>query len=120
MLGVQFFFVFYFMANFPFKNYIHNYRAGLIHITVLVILLTSNYYSSMKLNTPMSIKSRLYGQAIIKLSLIGLCVGLSLIRHSMSYGYVSAGINQEGKFMRKILFKLIKFQLLKTANSKKV
>jgi hypothetical protein len=59
------FFSLYFIVELPFDNFLHNYRAGIIHLTTFIIMLVSNYYGSMKLNTPMSIKSRLHGVAIL-------------------------------------------------------
>jgi len=44
------FFVISFITNLPFKHYLHNYRAGFIHIGTLIILLVANYYRSMKMN----------------------------------------------------------------------
>ena len=58
-------FILYFITNLPFENAIQNYRAGLIHGTMLYTLLTTNYYRSMKSNTPLEVKGRLYTAAII-------------------------------------------------------
>ncbi len=44
-------FMMYHIINLPFSNFVHNYRSGLIHMTMLYILLTTNYYRGMKSTT---------------------------------------------------------------------
>jgi hypothetical protein len=46
-------FMMYHIINLPFSNFVQNYRSGLIHITMLYILLTTNYYRGMKSTTPL-------------------------------------------------------------------
>lgn len=58
-------FVMYFIINLPFRESIQNYRCGLINITALVILATTNYYRGMKSTTPLSIKGKIFTPAII-------------------------------------------------------
>ena len=76
-LGFQIFFILYFIINLPYKSTLHNYRSGIIHLTTFSILLSSNYYRSMKMNTSYTEKSRAHGLAIIELAMIGLSVGIS-------------------------------------------
>lgn len=65
--------------NLPFKDYYQNYRACIIHVSFLIILLVSNYYRSMKLNTEMEVKSRLHNAAILELVVIGLSATISMV-----------------------------------------
>ena len=51
-LGISIAFFIYVLVNLPFIDYYQNYRTGLIHFTTIFILLTANYYRSMKANTP--------------------------------------------------------------------
>ena len=39
----------------------------------------ANYYTTMKINTPLNIKSRIYTPVIIVLVLIGCCIFVSLL-----------------------------------------
>lgn len=64
VLSVSLFFNMYFIINLPFADWYQNYRAGLCHVTQLVILLASNYYRSMKSTTPMEVKYKLHSFAI--------------------------------------------------------
>lgn len=66
------------MINLPFSEALQNYRACLCHITQLVILLTTNYYRSMKSNTPMIVKAHIHTPAIIEIVMITLCVFMGL------------------------------------------
>ncbi len=79
IMGFSFVFLMYFIVNLPFSNVFQNYRAGLIHLTMLYILLTTNYYRSMKSNTPMNIKGRIYTPAVIELILLISCIAVSFI-----------------------------------------
>ena len=47
-LGFYMIYVMYNIINLPFKSTLQNYRACLCHVTQLIILLTTNYYRSMK------------------------------------------------------------------------
>lgn len=67
----------YNLINLPFSDALQNYRCNVIHVTQLVILATANYYRSMKINTPMNIKARIYTPAILELVLIVMCVIVS-------------------------------------------
>ena len=64
-LGLALAFVMFAIVNLPFTDPIQNYRAGLIHLTMLFTLLTTNYYRTMKSNTPLAVKGRIYAPAII-------------------------------------------------------
>jgi hypothetical protein len=50
-----------------------------VHITSLIIILTSNYYRSMKINTEIGVKGRMYGLPGLQLAMIGICVLLSIL-----------------------------------------
>lgn len=67
MISLAFIFIFmlYNGSWLPFKNVYQNYRSHLIYLTELIILLTSNYYRSMKANTPLNVKGKLFHLAII-------------------------------------------------------
>jgi hypothetical protein len=65
ILGVSLIFMLYVIVNLPFISVYQNYRAGFIHITMLVTLLVTNYYRSMKSNTPIDIKSKIFTPALI-------------------------------------------------------
>lgn len=79
MLGISFIFALYVMINLPFTDYIQNYRTVLIQGTLIYILLTADYYRTMKSNTPMTIKGRIYGPAIVELVLMALCIAVSMV-----------------------------------------
>lgn len=79
ILGFSLMFMLYMMVNLPFTNVYQNYRCGLIHFTMFFTLLTANYYRSMKSNTPMEVKGRIYTPAVIELVLIVCCIGISSV-----------------------------------------
>lgn len=54
VLFISMTFILFNIINLPFKSVVHNYRANLIHLTQLVILLVANYYRSMKANTALN------------------------------------------------------------------
>jgi hypothetical protein len=64
-MGISLAFFMYVMINLPFKDASQNYRTCLCHATMLVILFTTNYYRTMKDNTPMQIKASIFTPAII-------------------------------------------------------
>ena len=55
----------YNIINLPFDDFIHNYRACIIHLSTLIILLIANYYGSMKTNVEIQIKSKLHTAAYV-------------------------------------------------------
>lgn len=77
VLGISMMFMLYIIVNLPFISVYQNYRAGFIHVTMLVTLLVTNYYRSMKSNTPMEIKGKIFSPALIELALILISVGVS-------------------------------------------
>lgn len=79
ILALTLAYLLYFIINLPFTDWFQNYRAGLCHLTQLIILLTANYYRSMKSNTPLSIKSRQHTFAVVELVMILLCVVVSAV-----------------------------------------
>lgn len=79
VLAFSLFFIMYNIINLPFMSAIQNYRSNIIHITQLVILLSANYYRSMKLNTPIQVKSKLTTVSIIELIMISICVLISAL-----------------------------------------
>ena len=72
-------FMLYTIVNLPFTNVFQNYRCSLIHLTMLYTLLTTNYYRSMKSTTPIEVKGRIYGPAIVELILMVTCIGISFV-----------------------------------------
>ena len=79
ILAIAIIFVMYNLINLPFNDALQNYRACLCHITMLVILLTTNYYRSMKSNTPMLVKAHIHVPAMVEIVLIALCVFVSML-----------------------------------------
>ena len=69
----------YFITNLPYHSVLQNYRAGLVHLTTAVILLGANYYRNMKSNTEMMTKARLHNMAMLMISLMVVCVVISLV-----------------------------------------
>ena len=69
----------YFLVNTPFKAAYHNYRAGLCHITIFIILFVTMYYRSMKVNHTLYEKSYTFTPAYIELSAILLCAVVSIV-----------------------------------------
>lgn len=72
-------FMLYFLINLPYKQTHQNYRSFLINVTILAMMVVANYYTTMKSNTPMAVKARIYTPVIILLVLIACCIGLSVI-----------------------------------------
>lgn len=52
ILAISIAFVLYNIINLPFASAFDNYRANICHLTQLVTLLVSNFYTAMKANTP--------------------------------------------------------------------
>lgn len=65
MLGLSLAFILYVLVNLPFKCVYQNYRSVTIHLTTLIIILVANYYRTMKSNTPLAVKGRIYAPAIL-------------------------------------------------------
>ena len=72
-------FLLYNFTNLPFCSALYNYRANAIHVTQFIILMTANYYRSMKSTTSIDIKGRIYEPAILVLVSIGVCALLSFL-----------------------------------------
>jgi hypothetical protein len=53
------------IINLPFIDAYQNYRANLCHVTQLVILFVFNFYSSMKANESLEVKSRRFTPALL-------------------------------------------------------
>lgn len=79
ILGFSLAFLLYTVVNLPFTNVYQNYRCSLIHLTMLATLFTTNYYRSMKSNTPLDVKGRIYAPALMELILMVTCIGVSFI-----------------------------------------
>ena len=67
------------IINLPFIDAYQNYRANLCHVTQLVILFVCNFYSSMKANEPLELKSRRFTPARLQIAMIIICVLVSAI-----------------------------------------
>ena len=78
MIGLGMAFLLFDMINLPFSNVYQNYRSNIIYIAHLIILITTNYYRSMKSTTPIEVKAHLHTAAIVELSALGICVVVSL------------------------------------------
>lgn len=72
-------FMLYLLTNLPYNDAYHNYRCAVMHCAMAVILFTANYYRSIKSNTPMEIKARIYGPAILELVMIVICVTIAVL-----------------------------------------
>lgn len=70
-------FFLYVVINLPFRDVYQNYRAALIHGTTLYIVFIANYYRTMKSNTSLAIKGRIYGPSILLLILLAVCIVVS-------------------------------------------
>ena len=79
ILAISMSFVMYNIINLSYKKFYHNYRANISHLTHLIILIVTNYYRSMKSNTPLTVKALINTPAIIEIVFIGLCVGVALL-----------------------------------------
>jgi hypothetical protein len=53
ILAFSLLFIMYTIINLPFKSALQNYRACLCQVTQLITLLATNYYRTMKSNTPL-------------------------------------------------------------------
>lgn len=94
IVGLSIAFTMYVIINLPFNDVFQNYRTGMIQATTMYILLVADYYRTMKSNTPMTAKGRIYGPAMVELLLIAICIVVScvvlirelyqMIRHCMN------------------------------------
>ena len=75
---VPLFFLVYNSVNLPFVDTCHNYRATFIHISELALIYITNFYGSIKKDTPMEEKARIYAPIYIELGLFVVCCVLSL------------------------------------------
>jgi hypothetical protein len=69
------------VVNLPFNDTFQNYRSFLIQFTTTYIIFTTDYYQTMKINTPIEIKAVIFSPAVIELVLLGICIvcsGLAL------------------------------------------
>lgn len=64
-LFISIVFILYILINLPYSKYYHNYRTAFIHFTYIYIILLADYYRTMKVNTPMNIKVRIFAPSII-------------------------------------------------------
>ena len=65
MLAFSILFVLYVIVNLPFRDVYQNYRSVFVHLITVYILLVANYYRTMKSNTPVNVKERIYDPAIL-------------------------------------------------------
>lgn len=65
IIGFSLAFLMFNITNLPFLDTYQNYRCTFIHISMITILLVSNYYEGMKANTPISEKGRMENAAIL-------------------------------------------------------
>ena len=70
VIGFYLFYGLYFGVNLPFKDFYHNYRAGIILISQGCVLMATNYYRMMKSTTDNTIKARLHGLALAEIIMI--------------------------------------------------
>ena len=79
VVGFSMLWLLYNLANLPYRQAYHNYRAGIMHLTHFLILMVSNYYRSMRSTTALRYKSKIYSPSILILACLGLCVTVSLV-----------------------------------------
>ena len=79
ILAISFAYLMYNIVNLPFLDAYQNYRANLCHSTQLVILFVFNFYSSMKANESLEVKSRLFTPALLQIAMILFCLLVSAI-----------------------------------------
>lgn len=79
VLAFELLFLLYIVVNLPFTNVYQNYRCALVHITTFMVLLTTNYYRSMKSNTELEIKGKIYTPALMELVLIVGVIAVSFL-----------------------------------------
>ena len=93
IIGAYIIYGLYFTINLPFKDFYHNYRAGIVLVSQGCILLASDYYRLMKSTTDPSIKARLHGLALIEMSMIVIsCVFSAVVLGYDFYGWIKAQI----------------------------
>lgn len=78
VLFVSIGFVMFNLINLPFASALHNYRATCIHLTEIIILISANYYRSMKVNTILPIKAHIHWPALLVIAFLGISTFLSL------------------------------------------
>lgn len=65
VLAISLAFMIYNLVNLPFIDTYQNYRASTCHFTIMFIIFVSNFYTVMKVNTPMQDKSVIFSPAKI-------------------------------------------------------
>ena len=78
VLAISLAFMIYNLVNLPFIDTYQNYRATLCHFTLMFIIFVANFYTVMKVNTPLEVKSRMFTVAKLEIILILICVFVSL------------------------------------------
>jgi hypothetical protein len=78
-IGLSLIFILYVASNLPFREAIHNYRSATCHVTMLFILFTTNYYRTMKSNTPQKVTAHIFTPAIIELALLGVNIIVAIV-----------------------------------------
>lgn len=78
LLTLNFVFIFYNLINLPYGETFQNYRAIFCHITQFVIILVTNYYNVIKSNFIPHIKNKILPPALLELTMLFLCIGVSV------------------------------------------
>ena len=65
ILAISLTYIMFNIINLPFVDFYQNYRANLCHLTQMIILLVTNYYRSMRINDPLSVKAKIFTPAKI-------------------------------------------------------
>lgn len=72
-------FVMFNLINLPYRSTLHNYRSNIVYLSECVVLITANYYRTMKSNTPLPVKAHLHHPALLLYVFLTLSVVFSII-----------------------------------------
>lgn len=79
ILAISLAYLMFNIINLPFIDAYQNYRANLCHVTQLVILFVCNFYSSMKANESLEVKSRHFTPALLEIGMVVFCIFVSAV-----------------------------------------
>lgn len=79
ILAISLAFIMFNGINLSYRKAYHNYRANISHISQMIILMVTNYYRSMRKNSPMEVKAVINTPAIIEIVSISICVAAGIL-----------------------------------------
>lgn len=86
IIGFALGFIIYFLVNLPFSNPLHNYRAGVCHVSFIIILFVAMYYRNMKSNLPIEEIAKVSAPAIMVI--VSLFVSLVFSAAMLVYEFI--------------------------------